>query len=310
MTISDLLAEGYTFYRQPEQARIDCPEMRLLEDHLWRLADLLEGLDTSGSSSSVAVDSSSGEWPRIAQWLRMGAGLRYVDVDLAYGNQDPILCRTAADAEAAANDTASLDATELTRLQYTWNSVERLLQVCRLPSVPAAPGRFNAATMLLKVYWSERELPAHYSCVLRHLRAHVDNDPDLRGQDRLRTALKEAPWRGPSGVLLAAANQLRHLPAHGDVTIAEPATWGEEESAEACRFPVHLHAARLAARGLALSVQMLLIATEAPFVLTGWREPTDGWWVLNDDRWQQTLDASAVKLLEQAHLQPPEFDLS
>jgi hypothetical protein len=240
----------------------------------------------------------------------MGAGLRYVDVDLAYGNPDPILCRTAADYEAAANETASLDATELTRLQYIWNSVERLLQVLRLASVPAAPGRFNAATMLLKAYWSERELPAHYSCVLRHLREHVEKDPALRGQRRLSTSIKEAPWRGPSGVLLAAANQLRHLPAHGDVAIAEPVAWSEEESAESSRFPVRLHATRLATRALALSLQMLLIATEAPFVLTGWREPTNGWWVLTDDRWQQALDVSAVKLLEQAHLQPPDEDPS
>src|SRR3954468_3780191 len=129
MTISDLLAAGYSFYRQPERARIDCPEMRVLEDHLWHLADLLEDLETSETASGGASDARSTEWPRIPQWLCMGAGLRYVDVDLAYGNPDPILCQTAADYEAAANETASLDATELTRLQYTWNSVERLLRV-------------------------------------------------------------------------------------------------------------------------------------------------------------------------------------
>jgi hypothetical protein len=109
-------------------------------------------------------------------------------------------------------------------------------------------------------------------------------------------------------VLLAAANQLRHLPAHGDVTIAEPLSWSEEESAEARRFPVHLHATRLATRALALSIQMLLIATEAPFVLTGWREPEDGWWVSTDDRWRRTAEPGAVKLLEQAHLRPSDVD--
>jgi len=66
---------------------------------------------------------------------------------LAKGILIPWLCGRAADYDAAANAIASLQATEITRLQYAWNGVERLLKVLSLTPVPEATGNFNAATM-------------------------------------------------------------------------------------------------------------------------------------------------------------------
>jgi hypothetical protein len=236
--ISDLLADGYTFYRRPEPVRIDCQSMRLLEDHLWHLADVLDYLSPSdGAALAVQDEQEPQEWHRIPRWLRLAAGLRYVDVDTGYGEPDTWLCGSAMDYQAAANDTASLWATEQTRLQYVWNAAERLVKVLKLPVVKEAPGRFNAATKLLKAEWGDRPLPPHYTCVARHLRMHVETDPELRNNAALVATFDEKLWRGKSGLLIAAANQLRHPPAHGDLTVPEPVNWtaGEPEGARPFR---------------------------------------------------------------------------
>jgi len=61
----------------------------------------------------------------------------------------------------------------------------------------------------------------------------------------------------------------------------------------------------LAARGLALSIQMIVIAARPTLALQGWREPSDGWWILADSGWERAPEPEWLTLLEQAQLEPP-----
>ncbi len=308
MTITDMVNSGYRFYRARVPVQVDCVSMRTLEMYLWHLGELLGEHSPQHGSPGFKADEVNHEWERIAQWLRMAAGLSYVDVDMAYGDGPSFMCGRAAEYDDAASDLASRWATEQTRLHYVWNAVERLLTTMELPAVTDAPGRFNGATLLLKDNWAgRRELP-HYKCVARHLREHVERDPSMISNSRLAKAFEESPWRGDSGVLLAAGNQMRHPTAHGDLMVPMPETWGDGDPGEP-GVQLQLHAPRLAARGLGLSIQMLLISAEASFIAEGIRAPYEGWWVQNRaGQWERRDDADPRDLFFQAHLDPPDDD--
>jgi hypothetical protein len=300
---------GYSVYRTPEAVNVDCAEMRLLKDHLWHLSEICQDLLIRPDLlTTQAQDKVEQEWPRVVRWLRMAAGLRYVDVDVAYGEPMLMLCGRADEYHEAASDTASSFVTEQTRLLYTWNAVERLLKLLRLPPVDEASAPYNRATQLLRDYWTGRDLPSHFNCVLKHLRAHAEGDSWLKSEKRLLAAFEERDWRGTSGMLLAAANQLRHLPAHGDLDMPEPVTWGPGYTGPEEYVAPLLHAPRLAVRGLALSFQMLLLARNPSASLADFRTPRGGWSVLGGDgQWSSQVPAWR-SLIEQAHLLPPRAD--
>jgi hypothetical protein len=247
-------------------------------------------------------------------WLPSGYGclhgLRFGDVDFGVAYGTPYLCGTAMDYLEAENQLAAGYATELTRLQYSWNAVERLLSILELPSVPEAPGSFNAATrMLQSAFPNESSLPTHYLCVLRHFRNHAMNDVALKTNRKLSAALNNTPWRAISGLLLAGANQLRHVPAHGDIQLPEPKSWGDDQVAEVA-LPASLHVSRLATQGLALSIQMLIAASfPAAVRLQGSIDPKLGLWQQDQNGcWSRTFTPNVDSLFLQAHLEPPEDD--
>jgi hypothetical protein len=298
--------ERFNFYRKPGTVHVDCDAMWTLEQHLWHLAEIVEDLSLPVDGASIDREPLISEWPRVSQWLKAAAGLRCVDIDLAFGEPYLEMCPAADAYFAAASNVASAFMTEQTRLHYSWNAVERLLEVLSLDAVPAAPGRYNAATKRLNDYWVDRSLPQHFDCVSQHLRQHVQHDPGLKDQRRLQKALTETPWRGPSGTPLSLASQLRHLPAHGDLALPEPATWGEDEPAPNEHLGQRLHAPRLASRGLLLTIPMLLIASRPDAGLQGWRTPRGGWWIHGDDgNWSRDPNPDWSELVSCAHLRPP-----
>jgi len=296
--------ERYSVYPKAAPPHVDCKEMRSLEDHLWHLAEVFRGVVSTDSGWGTETKR---DFARVPQWLEMGAGLRYVDVDPSYGNPDASLCGTAAAYEAAHANTASVFVTEETRLLYVWNAAERFLRCSRFPPARGAKGNFNAATQRLKEDWDSRTPLPHFECVVRHLEVHLANDPELRGETTLKRALEEEPWRGRSGFALAFAHQLRHLPAHGDLDIPEPAgTWDHAGNVPADHINPLLHTPRHAARGLALSLQMLLSTQAETFSIMGSNAPWNGWWVMDHDgEWGRSHDPDLKQLAEQAHLSPP-----
>lgn len=311
--MSTWLPEEFGIYRKLPVGEVDCPEMRPIADHLVHLASLLDVVDIGEFRSNVGGQVHSGEEQisrevsLVVQWLRMAAAIRVVDLDFSVAFDDPYLCSTAMDYREAEDEIAAIHATELARLQYAWNAMERLLLILDLPTVPQARGRFNGATEVLRNSFPDDEsLPIHYLCTLRHLRKHVEHDVSL-GAPKLRSALEEAPWRATSGMLLAAANQLRHIPAHGDFEMPSPESWGDDREDEA-RLPRAVHAPRLATRGLALSLQMLVVAfMPKSFSIDTELVPDGGFWEQDLGReWSRTLQPAPDRLFLQAHLRPPE----
>jgi len=111
-------------------------------------------------------------------------------------------------------------------------------------------------------------------------------------------------------MLLAAANDLRHLPAHGALDIPEADAWGPDEPVISKSTELLLHAPRLATRGLALSIQMLLLTSAPQARLSGVRTPLHGWQVRQPrDEWDRHDAPDWRARLEQAHLHPPVFEL-
>lgn len=303
--MSALAREGYGVYRRPERVSMGSSELRPLENHLWHLSEICADLSIGCSGVTNSDLELGSEWGRVILWLRMAAGLGHVEIDLAYGEPDLFLCGRAADYHEAVSDCTSAFTTEQTRLLYAWNAVERLLKTLPLPSVSEAPSAFNRATRLLMDHWDGRELPRYFDPVLNHLCFHVENDPWLLRERRLRTAFEVTPWRTKSGFLLAAANQLRHLPAHGDLDMPQPVTWGTEAPSGSEQVASALHLPRLAARGLALSLQMLLVAGNLNVSQEGLRTPRRGWWFYDADEEWHRGEPPLRMLLEQAHLRPP-----
>lgn len=307
LPVIELMDMGYHAYPRREAVRADCADMRPLEEHLWHLSTVLQDMWPAKGGLAISPDDLSDEWPRISQWLRLAAGLRYVDVDMAYG-EPMALCRPAFEYESAASELASRLVTEQTRLHYVWNAVERLLRVMKIPPVPGNRGRFVAAANLLRSAWSSRDLPDHYSHVAEHLRQHCLYDPGLRDNARLQRALEDSASLDESGRLLIVGNQLRHPNAHGDFTVPAPSSWGSDSEAERPATERRLHAPRLAARGLALSIQMLLGGTGAELELGILNTPFDGWWVREGQDWHREFEPSPERLLTDAHLPPPDDD--
>ena len=299
-TVSQLVQEGWRFYRAPKHSGDSCEHLRGVERHLAEMVKVLSQLFEDGP---VALRGPEEAWPLIEQWLRMAAGLHFVDLDL-HEFDHSFMCGEAMDYEEAAGWVASLYATEYTRLLYTWNATELFVKHLALPPVKEAPGWINAATLVLKKYWEQSAaLPDHYAGVLRHLKDHVKADPALGKRKRLVGALEETSWRGQSGLLLAASHQLRHVPAHGNLQIPEPDRWGEDMK-EREASPAALHVPRLGVRGLLFGLQMVLVAILPEDLRLG-DDFRGEWFVRDGDRnWIEATHPLVKDVLMHVQLEP------
>jgi len=193
-----------------------------------------------------------------SQWLHLAAGLEHVELFLMDDPDESGMC--AWDYPWDLNKLASIYMTEFTRLQYTWNAIDRLLKTLELPAQPAGSrGNVSRATSTLKVHWEGMPLPEHYRCIVRHLKVHVTQWPYFKHITGLIAAFEKSPWRGESGVLLAVGDQLRHLPAHGDLLVPDPERVGFSRGEE--KYPAVAHVPLLGTRALVISLQMLIAAT-------------------------------------------------
>ncbi len=305
------LRPGYCTYKPPPLKNIDCPKLRTIDEHARYLARLVGTLAPTRTNPDVPPGVVALEWSRVRQWLEMAAGLRFVDVERLENDQSTWMCSSAAKYNEAHNNLASDYATEQMRLHYIWSAVERLLEVIDLPTVPQkeANRRYNRAGLLLTQSFARAEVPEHYECVLRHLFGHATGDSGLSADRPLQRAFEKAPWRSGVAMLLAAGNALRNIPAHGDATVPEAADWGDESDDVDQSLPAVLHAPRLGARGLLLSLQMLLSQTSAYDDQRDLIAPIAGWWTCDKDgRWSRDHEPDLTRLLLTAQLKPPYAD--
>ncbi|RAJ52537.1 hypothetical protein K376_05994 [Streptomyces sp. PsTaAH-130] len=311
MNFSDLLNEGFLFYKRTPVEKFECDELRELENHLWYMAQMLADLNCAALGYFIPSSEGRPEVDRIVQWLQMAASLRIAHIDMSDHAPGVYLCKGMSEYYASDSELTSAYATEYTRLLYTWCSVERLLQVLQLPSLPRFDGwkkvkndRWNSATYSLL----NTPVPDHYNCIAEHLKRHVQKDPDLSNMPQLLQAFEVTPWRSTSGSLLLAANRLRNMPAHGDLSIPTPVLGDERIK---IKQQLALHAPRLAVRGLLMSMQMLLTCLEHPDdYWNGNIGPEEGWWMRDDQGvWKTSDDDTHPKhSVSVAHLLPVDAD--
>jgi hypothetical protein len=311
VTISSILGAGYAIYKPPQLSNVDCLAMRRIDHHARHLRRVLDSV--SIASVDLGIDDSvvSREWRRVHQWLEMAAGLRFVDIERLEDDASLWMCSSASRYNDAHNNIASDYATEQMRLHYVWSAVERLLKIIELPEIPRkrSTSKYSRAGVLLTERVSSGDLPEHYSCTLKHLRNHMREERELASDPAATEAVTKRAWRSESAMLLAAGNALRHIPAHGDTEVPEPDDWDENIEGAGRTLPVVLHAPRLGARGLLLSLQMLVSLTTDGKVHNSWNMPELGWWVrAADSAWTRTCAPTARELLAIAHLQPPRDD--
>jgi hypothetical protein len=265
---ANIQAAYYLLDRPP----VDCPDLIGLTQHLNSVA---VALDAPWTESFLAHDGAHLTGMRqVSHWLHLAAGLRHVEIFLMEDPDDSGYC--AWDFPLDLNHLASIYMTEFTRLQYTYNAVERFLRIVEndLPAENQA-GRIKRATLALKYYWDGRDLPEHHNCLVKHLRSHIMKYSAFREVDALVSAFECSAWRDESGLLLSVGSQLRHLPAHGDLFVPDPeyANFSRASSV----YPKIAHVPLVGVRALLLSLQMLLIALGA----ASGRETANSWKTLH-----------------------------
>jgi hypothetical protein len=244
-----------TAYYLLNRPSVDCHGLTGLSEHLDAVAVALDGPWTE---SFLAADGAHLMGVRqVSHWLHLAAGLRHVEIFLMNDVNNSDFCSW--DYPLDLNHLASIYITEFTRLQYTSNAIERLLELADydLPRVGRA-GRVKRAMLALKNYWNEQKPPEHYHCLVRHLRSHIMNYPKFKRVGELVNAFECTAWRDSSGLLLAAGIQLWQLPAHGNIIIPDPeyADFSRGDSA----YPKIAHIPIIGVRALLINLQMLVIA--------------------------------------------------
>lgn len=312
MSMSELLSEGYRFYKATPLSTVDCVALRGLDDHARGLKAIIEFLGLPAHKPHMTDKEIRHEWTQVEQWLGMAAGLRFVDIEFLDG-RDSWLCSVAGDYNDAHNSLVSAYATEQNRLLYVWSAAERLLKLLILPdNVPDKfRNNYNRASSLLTQSYELADLPEHYMCVYEHLCQHVQNDTALQSEKSLSRSLLKTSWRREPGLLLSIGNSMRNIPAHGVDTGPAVTDWDRDDPRSEVALSTAYHAPMLATRGLLLSIQMLLATSCQYFPDDLDDDIVDGRWVRAAGKWEwvTNLEPALRDIILSAHLRnPDEFD--
>ncbi|MHB1571789.1 MAG: hypothetical protein ACYC0H_21655 [Solirubrobacteraceae bacterium] len=245
-----------------------------LEAHAWNLMSILEDPDLDGSWQS----DGSGLWDEVADWLRFASGLREVVIDSARFDASVMTCKGADAFEAERSEQLTAVATDLTRIIYVWNAVERMRAAME---APGNAGTAAALADLLSAYGQSRYVPSHYQCNIRALRAAVGEDPGL---DEAARVLARADDDDPTAALRALA-KVRNVLVHGVLRLPSAGVAGEA-------ILRRVLVAKLTARAGLFSIQML---AHLHYESHGAHERT-AW-----DR-ELALDAPVTDVLAKVHL--------
>jgi hypothetical protein len=209
-----------------------------LEAHAWHLMEVLADPDLDGSWQN----DGSGLWDGAADWLRFASGLQEVVIDSARFDQSVVMCKGAGAFEAERSEQLTAVATELTRIVYVWNAIERMGAVIK------PPGNAGTAAGLADLLAARGSpcVPSHYQCNVRALRTAVNGYPGLEQAARVLARVADDD---PAAALRATA-KVRNVLVHGVLRLPSAGV-----SSETIRRPVLV--AKLTARAGLFSMQML-----------------------------------------------------
>jgi hypothetical protein len=175
-----------------------------LEAHAWNLMEVLEDPDLDGSWQN----DGSGLWDGAADWLRFASGLQEVVIDSARFDMSVMMCKGADAFEAERSEQLTAVATELTRIIYVWNAIERMYVAIK---PPGKAGVAAALADLLATRATSGWVPSHYQCNVRALRTAVNGDPSLEQAARVLARIADDD---PAAALRATA-KVRNVLVHG-----------------------------------------------------------------------------------------------
>lgn len=205
-----------------------------LKDHCSRLVEIL-------SASELFY-----EWENVAEWLRLAASIKNVEIDIIQFDQGFGYCSSADQYSMAREELMRRFVSELSRFNFVWGGLESCLNNIKPPKHPdnSKRGKISNACYYLKKYFELKPLP---SCLGEELSAF-----------RLAASLcfgyeKRFDRSRGAGCGLFTVYELRNLFAHGSLRFPEP---DNENQPISDHQDMVSHATRI----VLLSTQMLLLA--------------------------------------------------
>jgi hypothetical protein len=182
----------------------DDEPLATLEAHAWNLMSVLEDPDLDGSWQN----DGSGLWDGVAEWLRFASGLHEIVIDSARFDSSVLMCKGADAFEAERSEQLTAVATELTRIIYVWNAIERTRSIME---APGKTGTVAALADFLVAHAQARHLPSHYQCNVCALRAAIAGDVGL---DEAARVLARVEDNDPAAAI-RAIGKVRNVLVHG-----------------------------------------------------------------------------------------------
>lgn len=179
-----------------------------LEAHAWNLMSVLDDPDLDGSWQN----DGSGLWDGATEWLRFASGLHEVVIDSARFDSSVMMCKGADAFEAERSEQLTAVATELTRIIYVWNAIERTRSIIE---APGKTGTVAALADFLTAHAQTRHLPSHYQCNVRALRAAVAGDASLGDAARVLARVENSD----PAAAIRAIGRVRNVLVHGVVRL-------------------------------------------------------------------------------------------
>jgi hypothetical protein len=210
-----------------------------LEAHAWNLMSVLEDPDLGGSGQN----DGSGLWDGAAEWLRFASGLHEVVIDSARFDSSVMMCKGADAFEAKRSEQLTAVATELTRIIYVWNAIERTRSIL---GVPGKTGTVAALADFLTAHAQVRHLPSHYRCNVCALRAATAGDASL---DEAARMLARSEDDNPAAAI-RTIGKVRNVLVHGALRLPSA-------SVSSDTILRRILVAKLTARAGLFSIQML-----------------------------------------------------
>ena len=214
---------------------------RNLDEHSSALGDLL----ACRAYRDFPLDFP--QWNHAADLLHLAAGVLRVEIDPFLFDYSSVYCGTVGDYQDANRKVISDYQMELTRLLFTWNAFETIVEGLR------PTGWKDGKTRAVGKYLTDRFEPerlVHYACAVEGLRKlATDRNTPFFLED---SNFDPGGSYGESGIGIKAVSKLRNGLVHTAVALPEPRDW---------RGPVDggLHSARGARRLVLYTLQMMLI---------------------------------------------------